>query len=149
MQTKIEKNSSATAGDNLNPFKSAMTVKSASMADQHINGVSMTLLIVFLVGAVKTAIILDTQGFKDLTIFTVVIPFMAVGFILFFAIQIARQWEKAVVLRMGKIPRLERSRSVLDHSDPGHHHHLDRPACDGHALLRREDAHPDTVPVEC
>ena len=107
MQTKIEKNSSATAGDNLNPFKSAMTVKSASMADKHINGVSMTLLIVFLVGAVKTAIILDTQGFKDLTIFTVVLPLMAVGFILFFAIQIARQWEKAVVLRMGKFHGLK------------------------------------------
>jgi regulator of protease activity HflC (stomatin/prohibitin superfamily) len=107
MQTKPERNSSATAGDNLNPFKSAMTAKSASMADQHINGVSMTLLIVFLVGAVKTAILLDTQGVKDLTIFIVVIPLMAVGFILFFAIQIARQWEKAVVLRMGKFHGLK------------------------------------------
>ena len=66
MQTKPEKNSSATAGDNLNPFKSAMTLKSASMADQHINGISMFLLIVFIVGATIAAIIMDNAGVQGL-----------------------------------------------------------------------------------
>lgn len=107
MQTKPEKNSSATAGDNLNPFKSALTSKSASMADQHINGISMFLLIVFIVGATIAAIIMDNAGFKDWVILSIFGPVILIGFILFFAIQVARQWEKAVVLRMGRFRGLQ------------------------------------------
>jgi len=106
MQTKPERQPTVEF-ENLNPYRATSGGKKGNTADQHINGISMTLLIIFLVGAVKVAILMDTQGYKDLTIFTVVIPLMAIGFILFFSIQIARQWEKAVVLRMGKIHGLK------------------------------------------
>jgi regulator of protease activity HflC (stomatin/prohibitin superfamily) len=107
MQTKSDKNSSATPGDNLNPFKASMTSKSASMADQHINGISMFILILFIVAGVTAAIIMDSNHVTEWKIFIVFGGLFLIGFILFFAIQVARQWEKAVVLRMGKIRGLK------------------------------------------
>ncbi len=89
--------------DNLSPFRSGNKDKQQSMADQHINGISMTLLIVFIILATAGAVIMDSQGIKDIYIFAMFIPVLIVGFYLFFAIQVARQWEKAVVLRMGKM----------------------------------------------
>lgn len=77
------------------------------MADQHINGISMTILIIWIVGATIAAVIMDSQGFNDWMIFAIFGPMILVGFILFFAIQVARQWEKAVVLRMGKFHGLK------------------------------------------
>ena len=106
MQPKTER-SASTAGDNLSPFKSQQSNKSASMADQHLNGISMTILIVFIVGATIAAVIMDSQGIKDWVIFAIFGPLILVGFILFFALQVARQWEKAVVLRMGRIRGLK------------------------------------------
>lgn len=89
--------------ENLSPFRSFSKPKQASMADQHINGISMTLLILSILIATVGAVIMDTYGVQDGIIFAVFIPIMTLGFILFFAIQVARQWEKAVVLRMGKM----------------------------------------------
>lgn len=107
MNTKIDKRNTATSSDGLNPFRMQIWGKSKSMADQHLNGISMTLLIIFLLGGVITAIILDTSGMRDWVILAIVMPLMLIGFILFFSIQVARQWEKAVVLRMGRIRGLK------------------------------------------
>ena len=89
--------------ENLSPFRSFGKVKQPSMADQHINGISMTILIFCIVLAVTAAVILDSEGVSDGIIFAVFVPVMILGFYFFFAIQVARQWEKAVVLRMGKM----------------------------------------------
>ena len=67
----------------------------------------MTILILFIVGATIAAVIMDSQGFKDWVILSIFGPLILVGLILFFAIQVARQWEKAVVLRMGRIRGLK------------------------------------------
>lgn len=91
------------AVENLSPFRSANKTKQQSMADQHINGIAMTVLIVFLLLATAGAVIMDSMGIKDVYIFAMFFPMLIIGFYLFFAIQVARQWEKAVVLRMGKM----------------------------------------------
>ncbi len=98
-----ESNNSDGTNQNLTPFTSPMKAKSANMADQHINGVSMTILILFILIATAGAVIMDTLHVKDAIIFAVFVPIMVIGFYLFFAIQVARQWEKAVVLRLGRI----------------------------------------------
>lgn len=103
MNDKSDNKNSARFSEGLNPFRTQLWGKSKSMADQHINGISMTLLILFMIGGVIAAIIMDTAGVNDWVIMSIVLPLMLIGFILFFSIQVARQWEKAVVLRMGRI----------------------------------------------
>ncbi|MBA3074040.1 MAG: slipin family protein [Anaerolineae bacterium] len=73
------------------------------MMEQHMNGISMTILIVGILIATGGAVLMDSLGVGDGIIFAVFVPIMVLSFYLFFAIQIARQWEKAVVLRMGKM----------------------------------------------
>ena len=107
MNAKNDNRNNATSPDGLNPFRTQIWGKSKSMADQHINGISMTLLVLFMIGGVIAAIIMDTAGVKDWIILAVVTPFYLIGFILFFSIQVAKQWEKAVVLRMGRIRGLK------------------------------------------
>ncbi|MRS05717.1 slipin family protein, partial [bacterium] len=63
----------------------------------------MTILIVCILLATGGAVLMDSLGVKDGMIFAFFVPVMVLGFYLFFAIQVARQWEKAVVLRMGKM----------------------------------------------
>lgn len=89
--------------ENLSPFRSFAKAKQPSMADQHINGISMTILIFCILLATTAAIVLDSKGISDGIIFAIFAPVIVLGFYLFFAIQVARQWEKAVVLRMGKM----------------------------------------------
>ncbi len=99
----LQSNTNENGAENLSPFRSFAKPKQPSMADQHINGISMTLLVVFILLATAGAVIMDSFGVKDGIIFAVFAPLMVIGFYLFFAIQVARQWEKAVVLRMGKM----------------------------------------------
>ena len=106
MRTKIERET-ITENETLTPYRNPLASKKNNAADQHINGISMTILLLFIVGGIKAAIIMDNRGYSELTILAVVAILFAVGFILFFAIQIARQWEKAVVLRMGKFHGLK------------------------------------------
>jgi len=73
------------------------------MAEQHINGISVFVLVVFILIGTVAAILMDSMRFNQLTIFLVFTGIMLAGFYFFFAIKVASQWEKAVVLRMGKI----------------------------------------------
>ncbi|MBP9041551.1 MAG: slipin family protein [Anaerolineaceae bacterium] len=75
--------------------------------DAHMNGIALTLFFILMAIAVTAAIIMDTKGYSDGVIFAVVIPIMLLAFILMFAIQVAKQWEKAVVLRFGKFRGLK------------------------------------------
>lgn len=95
--------SGADGAENLSPYRLTGKPKQASMADQHINPISMTLLILFILIAVGGAAWMESAGVRDGLIFAFFVPVLVVGFYLFFAIQIARQWEKAVVLRLGKM----------------------------------------------
>jgi regulator of protease activity HflC (stomatin/prohibitin superfamily) len=71
-----------------------------------INGMALTLFfIVFLIG-IGLAILLDNQNAGAGWITFVVILFSLLAFYFLFAIKIASQWEKAIVLRLGKFQRL-------------------------------------------
>ena len=98
-----QSNVTDSGAENISPFRTQTKSKSQSLAEQHISPLSMFLLIVFIVIAVAGAVIMDTKGFSDGAIFAFFVPVMLIGFYLYFAIQVARQWEKAVVLRMGKM----------------------------------------------
>jgi hypothetical protein len=107
MNAKNDPRSDGSTTDPINLFRSQLWKKKSSAADNHINGISMLILIVFIVGGTIAAIIMDNNHTKVWVLLTVFGAIMLVGFILFFAIQVARQWEKAVVLRMGKIKGLQ------------------------------------------
>ncbi|MDP3450770.1 MAG: slipin family protein [Anaerolineaceae bacterium] len=96
-------NTNENGSENLSPFRSFAKPKQPSMIEQHMNGISMTILIVGILIATGGAVLMDSLGVRDGIIFAVFVPIMVLSFYLFFAIQIARQWEKAVVLRMGKM----------------------------------------------
>jgi regulator of protease activity HflC (stomatin/prohibitin superfamily) len=71
-----------------------------------VNGLSMTLSIICFLVAVLGAIILDELGVSDLPILIFTAIFVLLGFYIMFALKVASQWEKAVVLRVGKFRKL-------------------------------------------
>jgi regulator of protease activity HflC (stomatin/prohibitin superfamily) len=79
-----------------------------SMDEYHISPVGMALFIILLIGAITAAAFMDTSGkFSDSLIAWIVVPLILLGTYFLFAIKMANQWEKAVVLRMGKIHGLK------------------------------------------
>ena len=91
----------------MSPFLGSIKRSQMTMEDYHINGLSMTIFIVLVVAAVTAAIIMDTRGFADGTIFAVFVPLMLLAFYMLFALKVAKQWEKAVLLRMGRMRGLK------------------------------------------
>ncbi len=96
----------STSSDTLTPFKPQAWWEKRG-PDAHMSGIAVTLFIVVFTAAVIVAVIMDNRGYPDGTIFAVVIPVMLLAFYLLFAIQVARQWEKGVVLRFGKFRGLK------------------------------------------
>jgi len=73
----------------------------------HINGIAVFLATVFYLAAIFGAIVLDLQlHAPDGWIATYVVVLILVGLYLLFAIQVASQWEKAVILRFGKFRKM-------------------------------------------
>ena len=69
----------------------------------HISAVGIAVFIFFTIVAVIAAIVMDTQRLADESIIVlIVLPLIAIGFFFLFSIKVAQQWEKAVVLRLGK-----------------------------------------------
>lgn len=85
----------------LSKFVKHDPVQALARAKQ-INGMSLTLFSLCLIAAVIAAAALDAVGQSDAVIGAVVGALTLVGVYLLFALKIANQWEKAVVLRMGK-----------------------------------------------
>ena len=94
--------------------------------DQHIPAIAGTLFGVFLVIAILGAVFADGR-FSDAVIGTWVIVWTFIGSYFLFAIKVAAQWEKVVVLRLGKflglkgpglfwiIPIIETTPTWIDH----------------------------------
>ncbi len=74
----------------------------AAQPDQHIPGMAIFLYVVFMAIAVIGVILMEKTA-SELMIVGWLIFWFLVGFYFMFAIKVARQWEKAVVLRLGKI----------------------------------------------
>ena len=82
-------------------FMKNMVQKKQGKDDQHISGVAGTIFGVFLVLAILGALMMDGRV-SDLWIGLFVSGLTLVGTYLLFALKVASQWEKAVVLRLGK-----------------------------------------------
>lgn len=101
--------------------------QAAAMADAHISGVAMTVAVVLTIAGVIVSIILDENKFPQLGTFVIFIAVLLLAAYFLFAIQVASQWEKAVILRLGKfhslrgpglfwiIPIIDRVTSWIDH----------------------------------
>jgi regulator of protease activity HflC (stomatin/prohibitin superfamily) len=82
-------------------------VKSTEVTDLvHVNGLALTLFfIIFTLGILGVAV-LDYLGASELWMAVEMTLVTLIAFYILFALKIARQWEKAVVLRLGKFQRL-------------------------------------------
>ncbi len=77
-------------------------MRARSAQDAHVNPLAVALFIVFLTVGVVLAAVLDERGASDGVILAVVLPLTLIGMYILFAFRMARQWEKAVILRLGK-----------------------------------------------
>ena len=90
----------------MNPFKAqAQAVKKAQ--ETHLNPLGLTIFIVLVTIAVFLAATMDTRGYPDWAIAVVFVSIGILATLLLAAMQVARQWEKAVVLRLVKFSGLK------------------------------------------
>ena len=87
-------------------IKSALEKKRAQQDDLHIAPVAGFLFAICLIVAVIGAIIGDKQ-FGDAIVGSWVVVWTLVGTYLMFALKVANQWEKAIVLRLGRFNGLK------------------------------------------
>ena len=71
------------------------------------NGIAGTLFAIFLIISGAGAAVMSVRGYSETTIAIFVVITFLIGLYLFFALKVASQWEKAVVLRMGKFHGLK------------------------------------------
>ncbi len=81
--------------------------RAAAQANPRINGVAAGAFTIMLVICVTGTIIMDTQNLSDAIVAPYFIITLLMSMYLMFAIKIANQWEKAVVLRLGKFQGLK------------------------------------------
>ena len=70
--------------------------------DQHIPPIAGFVFAIILIGAIKVAAMLEVARVSDLTIGALMLALIGIATYFLFAIKVASQWEKAVVLRLGK-----------------------------------------------
>jgi regulator of protease activity HflC (stomatin/prohibitin superfamily) len=93
---------------NLSPLLVQPKKGKQTTEDYHFNSVAIALFIIFMIGGIFAAAMMDTSGkYNDNQIALVAVPLILIGVFFLFAIKMAAQWEKAVVLRMGKIHGLK------------------------------------------
>lgn len=74
--------------------------------DEHISGIAASIFAVFLVASVLGAILMSENGVNDSIIGGYVTVTTLIGIYILFALKVASQWEKAIVLRLGRIHKL-------------------------------------------
>nr|WP_236822413.1 slipin family protein [Anaerolinea thermolimosa] len=83
---------------------SRLTAKKS--VDEHMNPAALALFIILLIAGVLVAILMDTAGVPDGWTGLTFALFLLLGTYILFAFKVARQWEKAVVLRLGRFHSL-------------------------------------------
>jgi regulator of protease activity HflC (stomatin/prohibitin superfamily) len=86
--------------------KSIPEKKKVQRADAHIPPIALFLFIALLAGTVKGILLLESFGATDLQIAVFTFPMLTLSSYVLFALKVAAQWEKAVVLRLGKFYKL-------------------------------------------
>jgi regulator of protease activity HflC (stomatin/prohibitin superfamily) len=74
--------------------------------DEHISGIASTIFAVFLVVSVLGAIIMSENAVNDGIIGGYVSVTMLIGIYILFALKVASQWEKVIILRLGRFHKL-------------------------------------------
>jgi regulator of protease activity HflC (stomatin/prohibitin superfamily) len=74
--------------------------------DDHISGIAATIFAVFLVASVLGAILMSENGINDSIIGAYVSVTMLIGVYFLFALKVASQWEKVIILRLGRFYKL-------------------------------------------
>lgn len=92
---------------NTNVIKSLIEKNKASKEEQHIPPIAGFVFAVILIGAIKVALLLDAMNVPDLVISATVLAITGIAAYFLFALKVASQWEKAVVLRLGKFSGLK------------------------------------------
>jgi len=87
-------------------IKSAIEKRKIAQADMHIPPIAWTMFAVFLIVALLGAIFFDGR-ISDTVLGAWVVVWMFIAIYLMFAIKVASQWDKAVVLRLGKFQGLK------------------------------------------
>ena len=82
--------------------KSIKTSVKFKKEDQHIPPIAGFVFTIILVGAIKIALLLEAMKVSDLVIGATVLALTGIAIYFLFAIKVASQWEKAIVLRLGK-----------------------------------------------
>lgn len=86
-------------------IKSALDRKKAQNADLRVSPIAGTIFAVTLLIAILGAVIGDGK-FSDAVLGGWVVAWTLIGMYILFALKVASQWEKAVVLRLGKFQKL-------------------------------------------
>jgi hypothetical protein len=106
---------------------STKTTPTTKIDNVRISTIAVSLCITLIVIGVLAAIFMSEAGVPDIWIAVVVIPLFLAALYILFAIKVAQQWEKAVVLRLGKfnglrgpgmfwiVPILDTTPTWIDH----------------------------------
>ena len=86
-------------------MKSTMDKRKPQKMDQHISPIAGTIFGVFLLIAMMGAVIGD-GNYSDAVLGAWVVVWTFLGMYILFALKVASQWEKVVVLRLGKFLKL-------------------------------------------
>ena len=90
-----------------NKYSKDKTLQSTkNKKDEHISGIAGALFAIFLIASTLGAIIMSENNTGNTTIGIYVTVSMLIGIYILFALKVASQWEKAVVLRLGKFKEL-------------------------------------------
>jgi regulator of protease activity HflC (stomatin/prohibitin superfamily) len=82
-------------------------VRAKSDAPKGFSGMALAIFIIIAIAAVALAIVLDESGVPDTWILAAFLLLMLIAFYILFAFRVANQWEKAIVLRLGKFRGLK------------------------------------------
>ncbi len=90
-----------------NKFLKNIIQKKGMQNDQHIPPIAAFVFAITIVGTIKVILILESLHTSDFNIGAATLVMSALSIFLLFAIKVAAQWEKAVVLRLGKFNGLK------------------------------------------
>ncbi len=107
MQNKNATGNSSNEQQGLSPFRDALKLNRMNSINAHMSPIAVAIFLVLMLLGIGAAIYMDESGYPEGRILLVVVPILVIAFVLLFAIQVAQQWEKAVVLRLGKIHGLK------------------------------------------
>lgn len=107
--------------------KEQSTRQRSQQPDPHIPGVAGALFGIFMLAAILSAILMSENGVADNITGSTTIGLTLIGVYILFALKVALQWEKAIIMRLGKfrhlagpgmfwlIPIVDSASSWIDH----------------------------------